>query len=784
MYINLNSIRIQYLQDINDYIILSEVTNSGLSYEKPVIIRNQDELDIWFGKNFTDYNYFSELLEKKVSLYLYKPVSNESIKDDQFIDLSEYNPSNETYVTPESLPSSGDPSTKYWVGGLRIDWDSLSEGEEEVETYPEVYDPGTKYFLTPENCWIVNIDGQWITSRDETGCWYIWVFDSWVSEKNLPQNTEETTMSQENRDTLLIPKPEYTGNIVECNPEYHEQRLGVFSGDYSTLPPINPEEPIKLDNLESTYCFSVSYENAEQNILPDYYYLVIPDPITKDNYYLAFNDTDEGERVEDKVPLSYIPQTNDQGIELRKRITEWEDLLEFFARIGYARENNKFFSQIPIPIDYYFEFPGFDIKPEQRDTQNLLCSQLPENDWGFEVWSKTIGKSDEDYNTDDIKFSVFTVTPGEVYQITVSRFDYSEIFEGKLHPEPGEERLDYIVSRDSKLVYIRFDDITTGLREGDWILHGARKEKYNPEMYWKAMSVMFSEDNISPDYFLVPNKKLYTNKLSDLKYQQKFLDYAKGWDFQVLIQNNPSNFIVSEVEELPKWNKDLEDWILWKYNDEYYKKGKSSLIQETDIETIEIAENNGDFIYNYLDDPDNRLVYFFQGMTVYRRPRPAYYIYITGLLFDIYSVSIKYINYPDFLINPYTKDGEEIEKTLKHYKSNYLTTNNQIYYYKDYCNGDVYNSTAWMRFAISKVTRELKKQRWSYLAKRSEVEIRKTLETILNNIQQSFSIIDYINITDFSISYTQNKLVMRIETGIKDLINNNIGLDITINYSE
>ena len=171
-------------------------------------------------------------------------------------------------------------------------------------------------------------------------------------------------------------------------------------------------------------------------------------------------------------------------------------------------------------------------------------------------------------------------------------------------------------------------------------------------------------------------------------------------------------------------------------------------------------------------------------MTVYGRIRPAYYIYIIGLLYDIYSVSVRFINYTDFIINPYTKDGEDIEKSLKHYKSNYLTSNNQIYYYKDYCNGEVYNSTGWMRFAISKITRELKKQRWSYLAKRSEVEIRKILETILNNIQQSFSIIDYIRITDFSISYTQNKLVMRIETGVKDLINNNIGLDITINYSE
>ena len=56
---------------------------------------------------------------------------------------------------------------------------------------------------------------------------------------------------------------------------------------------------------------------------------------------------------------------------------------------------------------------------------------------------------------------------------------------------------------------------------------------------------------------------------------------------------------------------------------------------------------------------DNRLIYFFQDMTVYRRPRPAYYIYLTGLFFDIYSVSVQYINYLDFLINPYTEATNE-----------------------------------------------------------------------------------------------------------------------------
>jgi hypothetical protein len=140
------------------------------------------------------------------------------------------------------------------------------------------------------------------------------------------------------------------------------------------------------------------------------------------------------------------------------------------------------------------------------------------------------------------------------------------------------------------------------------------------------------------------------------------------------------------------------------------------------------------------------------------------------------------INYNNFVDNPYV--DEEFEETLKRHKSNYLVGNNQIFYYKDYQNGNPYTSTGWMRFAIGKITRELQRKRSAYLGKRNSVEIERGIKEVLNNIVRRFSIIDRIDILNFQVSNSENRINLYLETKVKDLVDNNIGLDITINYNE
>ena len=85
MYIKLGTIRANRLYDSpNDYMILSEVPSSGMSFESPVKIRTIKELNIWFGKSYQEvfehidlsgYYCFKDLnnfiLEGHFSYYLY-----------------------------------------------------------------------------------------------------------------------------------------------------------------------------------------------------------------------------------------------------------------------------------------------------------------------------------------------------------------------------------------------------------------------------------------------------------------------------------------------------------------------------------------------------------------------------------------------------------------------------------------------------------------------------------------------------------------------------------------
>lgn len=814
MYIKLNTIRLQYTKEVNDIFILAEVPDSTMSYENPVIVRTVDELESWFGKWFTSYDYFVELLKRNISLYLYRPISPDKIKDEQYIDLSTYTMDPQIYPTKESLPLIGDPSTKYWVGGLYVDWDNLVDGGE-VEDLPQNPNPGTKYLMN--DVWYTCVNKQWISSRDSIGCFYIWLWDSWVSEEDLPQNTEVTSISQENRDTLLLSIPSYEYTTTHCHPEYHESRLGVFSGDYSSLE-FNPDEPISLgDSIESTYVYKLSTHDP----LPDYYYLVLPYPVinwdnledgdvvdvlpqnpspgtkyqinniwytsineqwisSNDNsYFLVYNGEDSS--IKEKVPISF---TN-----TRQKCTTWDEIKRYVSNF-YPRENVQdngdelvLYSTCAVPVDDYYDFPGLTISTSFRDSQNLITTNLGEQFWNVEVWSKTIGRADPDYEDDLITLQIEELKPGEEYRFTISRLSYSEIFEGKLHPGKGEERLDYIISRDSKLVHVRFDNITDGLRTGTWKLRGATAESYNPEMYWRGLEAMFTTDSIHPDYILVPKKENWTSDISNPDYLEKFLSICTSYSCQALIQNNLSEYMVKEVSVLPEWSEELEDYILWTLGDgHYWRKGEAGLIEETDQVTIETSQNLGDFIYNLQGDQDNRLVYFFQGMTVYGRQRPGYYLYLLGLFSDIYSASSSVINYNNFVDNPYV--DEEFEETLKRHKSNYLVGNNQIFYYKDYQNGNPYTSTGWMRFAIGKITRELQRNRSAYLGKRNSVEIERGIKEVLNNIVRRFSIIDQIEILNFQVSNSENRINLHLETKVKDLVDNNIGLDITINYNE
>ena len=197
---------------------------------------------------------------------------------------------------------------------------------------------------------------------------------------------------------------------------------------------------------------------------------------------------------------------------------------------------------------------------------------------------------------------------------------------------------------------------------------------------------------------------------------------------------------------------------------------------------IQNSDNN--YKFNYVGDKDNRLIYFFRDMEVYGKKRPGYYIYLSDLIFrDRYSPSVNYILYktPESTKDNYS-DSSDLEKELESKKCNYLVDNNHIYYYKKYQNGTSYNSTGWMRFCLGKIKRELAKNKWLILEDKDVGKIRERISSILTRISKTFSIIRKIELTKFSISFKEQTIDLTIDTSVSDLVNNNIRIDITLNY--
>jgi len=169
-------------------------------------------------------------------------------------------------------------------------------------------------------------------------------------------------------------------------------------------------------------------------------------------------------------------------------------------------------------------------------------------------------------------------------------------------------------------------------------------------------------------------------------------------------------------------------------------------------------------------------------MTLNYDRRPAYYVYLRGLLLNNYSVSTK-----DVLYKTPTQDAfiveKDVEGMLKRFKSNYLVCDNQTYFYKCYQDGDQYIMTGWTRFIAGKIFRELQKNSGNILGQQLLGRIRANIVSLLNSIVSGFSIVKSIGITNFEPENSGQSLRIDLVTVMNDLVKNNIDLSITVNYN-
>lgn len=554
---------------------------------------------------------------------------------------------------------------------------------------------------------------------------YIWDETRYIPVSELPQNLDpEISISFLQRDTLRLGwKDGKEGDWGHCYPS-----------------PLQIQKPI--ENTEENTGFNwenINLENIDQGKETLGFTFQFPTnyDYTQD-FYLLLDRVVYYSGVSVPIPNTYYDETVLvlSSKELQIRLEEHGWTIE--NSIGEG-EGGKVILWKPEPtqVTYFYEWEGMSLEPNFIETQKIITPHLTPV---LNLWSRTIGRPrEEEWEEDNIHIKIEpvfidnSISPTR-WRVTIKRYNYTEVHEGTLNP--SDSRIDWVIEKNSKLVHASIpEELVSNLKElpiGDYQLRGAQALTWtSPDLQHTLEWMIDGEKNYYPDYIMVPNPEEWMNEYTAPTIYNKWVEMATEGSYQFLIQNNEENL---------RWN----------------------------ITT----------------DRENRLVWFWKDMMVNGKPRPGYYLYLLGLLTDIYSMTSGIILYDIPTKNPYSDETSPIEKLLADYKSNYLVCNNQTYFYKEYQNGVNFETTGWMRFIMGKVSRELYKNMGQYIGLKSVGEIMEIIRGILKSILDRFSIIRSLEITNYNVNFKEQRLDLVLETTISDLRENNMTLDVNINYNK
>lgn len=831
MYLRLGNTNIKYNQSIrNDYMIIAQITNSTIGYESPVLVHSEDELSIWFGNDFEGRRWLVELLNTTpdTSLLLASPISTaqQKVEGEDFIDYSKFLEINTWEDWLRSVPGIenylgllGDNTSYYFYSS-----DMLPDPENLCNQILENF----KNKLTPDHLeeikqellkvFKTSLEGKIFKVKEnletDSSVDYIWTGEFYTPTSLLPQNFNiEGSESFLHRDTLQLGwKP-----CVKEGENLQSWSYPKYTNDFENKE-LNPKSitikitlPEDYENNGWLQLGEVIYYCGEENPNPEFKSIQVKTKTefleaiqkdgwvkneleyTKESYFpLTYKKEWEGLELvviseldwtkinEEKIDLGlhtlafdvqwptttsyisgylilggvkYIIGSREIGIDesgyfnKKVKVNSIEELKTALQENGWIIENNLIYRNSSVSITYLYDWGDLELTPNFNKTQEILSNNsLP----GITFWSKTIGRPrEEEWEEDNIHLKIEKISDREeedLWRITISKYDYIEIFEGSLRPSTS--RIDHIITRESKLIHARIpDEISTLLKEipeGEYQLRGAKplpkSENHKSDMMYTMSWMLMREWYI--DYFLIPDVSEFMDNETSKSVYETWLNYSSIYTFQYLIQN---------------------------------KK-----IKDPETNTYSFP----DLKWNYTKDTENRLVWFCGDIIVNRESRPGYYLFLLGPLQDIYSMTAQSLIYYSPVSYPYDTKETDIEKLLKEYKSNYLVCNNQIYYYKEYQNGKSFSTTIWMRFIMGKVNRELRKRMESYLGSHSAGEILEAINGILSIIKERFSIVRSINIQDYTIDWNKQITYLLLNTTISDLKENNMTLDININYNK
>ena len=753
-------------QNNNDFIVLAEVIDSTMGYEKPILVKNSRDLLIWFGDKFKEYNYFKELLdEDNVCLYLYRGIETGS-SDKYIIDKYYYIP-DISPNTPETLAALED-STCFWIEGAENNINLLPEIGEEDCLYKVIRSDGVNY--DPE----YNIRYSYYQYAINSGSYLLYdSLDETLEIKSLQNRDrlsvgyykvrgakEEITYSYYNPGMDYVTKAtSNTGTILVGDFDKVQEKILAghatrhlrISGKEVTEESLkeDPYIPLKDDGTyeiptqedrELTYFYEEPIEDEALGpggggfIINDssvfingsvkYSCLVTDKSAT--NIYSALATENFDNTYRNVVVNRFPPRINSTeyvGI-------EYSDIIGLDTVIS----PNIPFGSFKYFNEFYNMPKGFKIEPDFLLNQQDIYGYYVEGGEVYRFESKTIGKGSEDIKV-EIKWIETYTEKNNIYSITISRYDYQEFFEGPLEDEFGYERLDYKISRDSKLVRFKIIPATMpegGWPEGEWELKGAyTEESCNSEYSFNLMCK--SLEDFPPDFILVPDKRKAPS-------ENRILDWTETLNCQALITNNKDDI---------DGNLDLGE------------------------------------------DLENRLIHFYNQIRYDGEYKPGYYIFLKGLLSqDVYipnSTRIVY-HFPEDELDPkdenYEEAVENFYEKLERYRSNSLNLNNYYYYYDYYFPGENYSTTPLVRFVISKVTRELEKNKWKIIGEKANKISEETMYPILRAIQNRFSIIRSIEIESFIVDGISRTVEASITTTLSDIISSDVSFDIILNYSK
>ena len=580
-FIKLNQQKLNYQQQEkqpDDIFILSDIVDSTISPEYPKIIRTTDELAIYFGTNWDQYDYYIQLLSSGISLLLYKPL----------------------------------------LGNQEVDSYEIKT----LDGFPDNPKEGILYSIGNNRYYVYNKDT-----------------DTFIDYEDLPENSgsPENSPSWKNRDSLGLSRDGSAPNYV---PKYlNEEESSEEEYTFNFLEKSKVKQSIKnYGNLDDdvTFSFLLDFSNVDTkewlNLEEDVYITFIK-AVNKINnrfdiFWVNNHYWDEVSIIDKLIPRTLLDnQAPLFYFHNYSKSQVLEDISQILSsELGYNTElqgetiivrSSELFR-----VNSFSNIPGLIITPIKsfsdqvvewglqedivKDKPNyykvsqngnkIYYKYLPTN--YLEFYSRLLGKS-----LDPITITIKRVTNG-AYQIIVSKLNYSELYYGRLDFNiiDGEIRnLEADINKNSKLIYCKLNNcysveddslVISSIPEGTWQLSGGEIETIIPRNRWNGLKAL-EEVNVQEDFFLISDiQKWRYQEIGDSFYYpeyESFLNYAISKNCQILIQNNP----IVQIESLQDKETTycLGDKILNGEKGEIYNKITNLSSQSIDYSNMKLVSD-------------------------------------------------------------------------------------------------------------------------------------------------------------------------------------------------